>query len=159
MNTTVKLQEPFSYALWPVIGIGIVVFGYFIYLVTTKIVKVVKRRNESRKQQPQIKKTTDLATVKCRYKKELENIEAELNQGQITVRVAYQKMSACIRHFVYEVTGIKVHKYTLSEIQSLNMPMLSELIQEYYPSEFEKDSVGDFTTSVEKTKEVMERWG
>lgn len=160
MNTSVELQEPFSYAVWPLILVGTLVVGYLIFLIVAKILK--NRKYKAPK--PAVvkpKETVDIFAIKKKYMGELNKIEADLQVGKITVRVAYQRMSQCIRRFVYEVTGLKVQHYTLAEIQELRMPILEELISEYYTPEFAGKSVvavENTYQSIEKTKRVIERW-
>lgn len=156
METSVKLQEPFSYAIWPVIVLGVIVAAFLVYFI---IVKVRKRKQEK----PQIpvimqKSPEEIAVIKSKYIKELYQIENALKAEKISIRTAYQNMSVCIRKFVHAVTGIKVQNYTLQDIKVLNMPMLEELIAEYYAPEFALKSVGDVSNSIEKTKRVIEKW-
>lgn len=105
----------------------------------------------------QLSKDT-IIQIKEKYIKELEKIEMDYNAKKITLRSAYQKMSRCIRKFVFDVTGIRVHNYTLEDIKALHMPILEELIKEYYAPEFSKQSSGDVTASLEKTKRAIEIW-
>ena len=100
----------------------------------------------------------DINRIKEKYLKRLDNIEEKLNSNKISVRHAYQMLSANIRYFVFEVTNIKVQNYTLREIEKLKMPILSELIEEYYAPEFAEYSVGNIKTSLEKTRKVIEKW-
>lgn len=72
--------------------------------------------------------------------------------------MAYQNLSKVIRNFVFEATHIKVQNYTLDDIRKLNMPILYELISEYYNPEFANISNGNFIYSIEKARGVVERW-
>ena len=85
-------------------------------------------------------------------------IESQLNTNMIHIRIAYQDISRVIRHFVYEVTNIHVQNYSLKEIKDLDMPMLYELMQEYYVPEFSKYSYGNVKDSLQKTRKVIEKW-
>ena len=158
METSVSLQEPFSYAIWPLIVLGVLIGAYLLYLIIYKIIKSAKDKKV--KEAPKIKPRTaeEIEKLKHKYIQELNKIESELSKQKITVRTAYHRMSTCIRQFVYDVTDIKVQNYTLNDIRSLNMPVLEELITEYYTPEFSKKSVGDASASIEKTKKAIERW-
>ena len=85
-------------------------------------------------------------------------LESELDGGMITSRKAYQELSMTIRLFVYELTGVEVQSYTLKEIKKLNIPVLYELIKEYYDPEFSKLSKGNIKLSIDKTRGVIQRW-
>ena len=156
METSVKLMEPFSYSSLPIVILGIIVAGMFVYFVVDFILKKYRHG----KKLPVVKQLSKDAIIgiKGKYLKELEKIERDFINKKITLRSAYQKMSKCIRKFVFEVTGIKVHNYTLEDIKALHMPILEELIKEYYVPEFSKQSSGDVTASIEKTKRAIEIW-
>lgn len=156
MKTSVTLQEPFSYAILPIILVGALIIFYGIYL----IVSVRKKQHKQSMYQTPKKPDsgTDIHMIKTKYLTELETIKQELWREQITTRQAYQKMSLCIRQFVYEVTGIQVQNYTLQEIRRLHMPSLEALIVEYYAPEFAVTSLGDSTASLERTKRAIELW-
>lgn len=156
MKTTVKLQEPFSYAIWPIIVIGVILAGYLIYLFIRKQMRSGKHKNEK----IVVKQHTsaDITLIKANYIRELEKIKSDLCNDQLTTRDAYQQMSMCIRRFVYDVTGIKVQNYTLEDIRQLNITVLEELVMEYYIPEFAIESIGNSMESIEKTKRAIEKW-
>ena len=95
---------------------------------------------------------------KKKYIGELLYIESDLKQNRITVRQAYQRISMTIRMFVFEVTGIKVQKYTLSEIRKVNIPQLTNLVREYYEPEFARETRADIRASLLKTRRLIEAW-
>ncbi len=158
MKTTVELQEPFSYAIWPIIVIGIILAGYLIYLLIRKRMRLGKHKKAIEKVVVKQRTWADIAQIKANYIRELEKIKSDLCSNQLTTRDAYQQMSMCIRRFVYDVTGIKVQNYTLEDIRRLNMTVLEELIMEYYTPEFAKESMGNSMESIEKTKRAIEKW-
>lgn len=158
MKTSVKLQEPFSYAIWPVIVVGVIFAGYVIYLFVRKRMESVKHKKATEGQVVRQQTKKDIAKIKLRYIEKLEKIKSGLYNKELTAREAYQRMSMCIRKFVYEVTGIKVQNYTLEDIRQLNMPVLEELIMEYYIPEFAIESIDNSVESIEKTKRAIEKW-
>ena len=157
MKTSVTLQEPFSYSMIPMIVVGILVALYGIYLIISILQKQPKKKIATAVPK-KIISPADIRTIKSKYLAELENIKQALWTQQISTRDAYQKMSLCIRHFVYEVTGIQVQNYTLEDIKGLHMPGLEALIAEYYAPEFAMTSMSDSTSSIERTKRVIELW-
>lgn len=157
MRTSVTLQEPFSYAVLPMILVGVLIIFYGIYLLIS--VRKKQYKKESMCQTPKKQNSgTDIYAVKSKYLTELDTIKQEVGREQITTRQAYQRMSRCIRQFVYEVTGIQVQNYTLQDIRQLHMPGLEALIAEYYAPEFAVTSSGDSTASLERTKRAIELW-
>ena len=155
METTVKLQELYAYSILPISIIAILVIAITIYILIEKI----KKKNEIVKiEDVKIVEPKNIKSIQNKYLKRLDNLRKKLELNRITTRVAYQGLSTLIRYFKYEVTDIKVQNYTLSEIETLNMPFLTELIQEYYAPEFAKQSIGDIKQAIEKTRKVVEKW-
>ncbi len=155
MQISVKLQDMFSYSIYYIFIVFILVFAFTIYFIATR-----KRKTKDIEEEIVVKKaeTKDLNTIKNKYIKKIENLEEKLNNKKISIRVAYQNLSSIIRYFVYEVTNIKVQNYTLREIERLKMLELSELIKEYYAPEFAKHSLGNIKESISKTRKVIEKW-
>ena len=85
-------------------------------------------------------------------------LEKEYQQEICDVRSTYQKMSEIIRDFVFEMTGIKVQNYTLSDIRQIKMPVLEELVEEYYSPEFAERSEGDVQAALDKTRKAIRHW-
>lgn len=123
---------------------------------------LIKRNKQKKRVEDKIKveeiKNVDINEIKRKYLEELDVIESQLNTNMIHIRIAYQDISRVIRHFVYEVTNIHVQNYSLKEIKDLDMPILYELMQEYYVPEFSKYSYGNVKDSLQKTRKVIEKW-
>ena len=85
-------------------------------------------------------------------------IEEDIGKGSIDSRKAYRELSSVIRLFVFDMTGIKVQNYTLTEISILKIKPLTTLVAEYYSPEFEKGEKGDIKNSIQKTRGVIQRW-
>lgn len=155
METTVKLQDLYAYSIFPILIIAMFIIAITIYF----LIETMKKKNEVVKiEDVKIVEPKNIKAIQNKYLKRLDNLRKKLELNKITIRVAYQGLSTLIRYFIYEVTDIKVQNYTLSEIEKLNMPFLTELIQEYYAPEFAKQSIGDIKQSIEKTRKVVEKW-
>lgn len=151
MQVTTELQEMFSYSLLPIffIIILIVIFTFLIY----KKKKLIDNNIDLKI--PTIK---DINIIKNNYLLKIDNLTTNFNNNKISSRKAYQNLSSLIRNFIYETTNIKVQNYTLKDIKKINMPILYELISEYYDPEFSKISKGNILLSLEKTRKVIEKW-
>lgn len=152
MHVQTDLQDMFSYSLIPtlitLIIIAIILIIYIIY--TNKKKKVIV---------PIIKPIAkDVNKIKLKYLKEINDLLTKVKNNNITNRKAYQALSIIIRKFVYEMTSIRVQVCTLKDIEMLNIPILYELVSEYYHPEFAEISSGNIISSIEKTKGVIERW-
>lgn len=151
MQVQTELRPMFSYSFLAIIFITI--FTILIFF----IMKYFKKKNNI-KNEIIIPKQKDLILIKKDYLIKLDNLINELNENKISNRKAYQNLSSLIRNFIYEVTNIKVQNYTLTDIKKINMPILYELVSDYYDPEFAKISKGNIKVSINKTKMVIERW-
>ncbi len=155
MQTSIKLQELFTYSLIPLIISSCLIIILTVYLIYSK-----KNKKETNLK---IKKNLDknqknIQTIEEKYLKRLDAIECKYKNNKISLRKSYQSISEAIRLFVFEVTDIKTQNYSLSEIKTLNMPTLYELIKEYYEPEFASRSEGDFEASINNARRVIKQW-
>lgn len=155
METSVNLQNPYTYSVLPILLIAITIILITLYL----LIETIKNKSKPIKiEDVKIVEPKNIKAIQSKYLKRLDNLRKKLELNKITIRVAYQGLSTLIRYFIFEVTDIKVQNYTLSEIETLNMPFLTELIQEYYAPEFAKQSIGDIKQAIDKTRKVVEKW-
>lgn len=158
MQTSIKLQEPFTYSVIPFMIIICFVLAMTFYLIYSKRKKKkVKAKNNNLKVIPE-KNIKNVPVIKGKYLEQLNSIEYKYTNNMIDLRKAYQLISESIRMFVFEITDITTQNYSLKEIKKLNIPNLYDLIEEYYEPEFASKSVGDFGVSIEKARRVVEEW-
>ena len=157
MQTSIKLQEPFTYSIIPIIIIICFIIFLIFYLIYLK--KQSKKHEEEIevKEIPE-KNIKNIPVIKGKYFNQLDSIEYKYDNQMIELRQAYQLISEAIRLFVFEITDITTQNYSLSEIKKLNIPHLYELIQEYYEPEFASKSKGDFKASINKARRVINEW-
>lgn len=110
-------------------------------------VKVIPERN-----------IKNIPVIKNKYLQQLNDIEDKYTNNKIELRKAYQLISEAIRLFVFEVTDITTQNYSLTEIKKINIPVLYELIEEYYEPEFASKTIGDFNSSINKARRVINEW-
>lgn len=150
MQIQTELKPMFSYSFIPILIIMIAIISIII------IPKLTKKKEI--KKQIVIPNHKDLMEIKKRYLFKIQELENNFNNKKITNRKAYQELSNIIRNFIFEATNIKVQNYTLKEIEKINMPILYDLVSEYYDPEFSIISEGNIISSINKTKTVIERW-
>ena len=150
MQVASDLRPMFSYSLLYII-ITIVIIAILIVLL-----KVDFKRKK--KEIPIIVKSKNIYEIKNKYLELIDNLEIDVNENKITNRHAYQKLSSLIRNYIFEATSIKVQNYTLKDIEKINMPVLYDLVAEYYDPEFAIISKGNILNSLKKTRKVIERW-
>lgn len=158
MQTTIKLQEPFTYSIIPIIITISFVLAMTFYLMYLNIKKKkVRVKYDHLKVIPK-KNIKNVPIIKGKYLEQLNSIEYQYTNNMIDLRKAYQLISESIRMFVFEITDITTQNYSLKEIKKLNIPDLYKLIEEYYEPEFASKSVGDFGVSIEKARRVVKEW-
>lgn len=155
MQVETELRDMFSYSLPIIIILGIILIVLIIFLLFSKKKKVKK---EIIKQEVIIPKYKDLMAIKRMYLNKIDKLYYDITNNKINNREAYQTLSKLIRNYIYESTNIKVQNYTLEEIKKVNIPILYELVSEYYDPEFSVISGGNIINSTQKTRSVIERW-
>lgn len=157
MPITVKLQDMFSYsfllvAIAVVLAAIIGVAGLLVFLLK-------KKGKQPEKAEPSpVGKPVSGNQVKEKYYAVINDLETECRKGRVSNREAYQELSRIVRHFVYEMTGIKVHHNTLDEIKKLNMPGIYAVIEECYAPEFSVDKDGNIYDTMNKARMVIKEW-
>lgn len=157
MITSVELQEPISYMnIWLIIAIVLLVLVILTQIFFRLVFK--GRLKKPKKIKVVTPKPKTLIEIKNKYLGKLYVIENDVRGGHLTVREGYQRISGCIRDFVFEATKIPVDKYSLSEIKKVGMPALTQLVTEYYEPEFARDSYSNIVQSINNTRRVLQTW-
>lgn len=151
MQTGVELQEPFSYSLIPIILLFLILFLPF-------IIRLFKKYFIKNNSNYVVNNYSDLNVIKLKYLNKLDELERMLDSNDITNRKAFQELSLLIRSFIKEISGLDVTTCVLSDIRKMNIPVVYELIEEYYSPEFAKISKGNIRSSISKTRGVIYRW-
>lgn len=158
MQTTINLQEPFTYSIIPLVIIIVCIIIATIYLLNLKnSKKEIEIKREDVKKIPE-KNIKNIPVIKNKYLQQLKDIEDKYTNNKIELRKAYQLISEAIRLFVFEVTDITTQNYSLAEIKKINIPELYNLIEEYYEPEFASKTMGDFSSSINKARRVINEW-
>lgn len=158
METSVGIQDAYSYAAWPMFVLGGFIVFIILALVVITILKKYLKKKPKRAPKPVKEPQVGLLQLKAHCIADLDAISIDLVHERITLREAYQRTSVRVRKFVHDATRINVQNYTLEEIQGLHMPQLEELIRDYYSPEFAWKTDADFASSMERTKRLVETW-
>lgn len=157
MESSVELQAPMAFQhIWAWLAAILIITAVFLQV----FFRVRRARAGQVPKKIRIRKPPAalLPQIKEKYLRELFDVEGALGREDISVREAFQRLSAIIRGFVYEVTGIRVQNYTLYEIRQLNIKRLTKLIEEYYTPEFARTTRMKGFASIERTRGVISRW-
>ena len=145
------LNGPFNYNIYPLIIVLILLIITIVVFIYFNI--HIKNKKDTK---PVIVPAKDINTIKNKYLKELNDLASSIDS--LKLRKVYNRLSIIIRSFVYEATNIDVLKYSLNEIKELHIDSLTLLVTEYYEPEFSKESNSDATLSINKAKEVIDKW-
>jgi len=141
--------------VWIIVAAVLIVSAVLIWILLYRVLKEKLGKNPMKiRQVPR----GVLLGLKRKYMKELAKLEDDVRGGRLTIREAYQRLSLIIRLFVFEVTGIRVQEYTLSEIEKLNYKPLTALVSEYYVPEFAREADSDIMSAIYKTRGVIDKW-
>ena len=151
MQSDISLNEPFYYANYPLVIVILLIIITIIILLCLNINKEKKPKDK-----PIVAVKKDINSIKNKYLKELDDLSRNIHI--FSKRKIYNILSQTIRSFVLETTNVDVLKYSLNEIKTLNIDSLTELVEEYYEPEFNKESNANPITSINKTKEVIKKW-
>ncbi len=164
MVTTVKLQPPFEYSRW-VLLISAFALALAVTLLIFSLVKINAMR-EKRVKKPQVYRPPVmtpqmLLRIKGQYVERVQAICDKYGRQVITKRDGYQELSAVIRGFVHEATGINVENLTKAEVKALGIRKLDQLMEEYYVPEFAEDEKArekDLLLSCNTAMGVIKAW-
>ncbi len=158
MQTSINLQEPFAYSIIPVIITICLTLIETYYIIYSRKKERKDRVDEVKVKAIPEKNIKNIPAIKGKYLNQLDTIEYRYTNNMIELRKAYQMISETVRLFVFEITDITTQNYSLAEIKKLNIPILYELIKEYYEPEFASKSEGDFQASINKARRVINEW-
>ena len=152
MQDPVSLQEPFTYSTTIIYVLLIII----VVLIVSLFIK--KKEKKEIKQEVKLVHYPDLLSIKNNYLGKLNELQNKINNNEISNRKAYHSLSRIIRSFIFESTNINVLPLSLEEVKNYNIPYLEELMKEYYVPEFSTISKGNINSSINKTKEVINKW-
>lgn len=122
-----ELSNPFSYSIFPILILIIIIFLLILILFIRK-----KKKDAKKKIVIITPNEKDKNAIKNFYIEKINELLVNIQKNIISNREAYQSLSKLIRMFIYEMTNIKVQNYTLGDIKNINIPILYELVKEYY---------------------------
>jgi len=156
MDEVYELAKPFEYSImWLILGIIILlsIFCCAIWYFFFKKKTVLERNNVIKFEKPK-----NIENLKIEYLKLIDEVEKGYQSGNVNYRNSYIRLSSIVRTFVYKVTGIEVHKSTLSELKVLNMPNLYNLIREFYTPEFAEKAANNLQKAISDSRQVIQTW-
>ena len=144
MKYSVDLEAPFAFsAYWYAAGILLIIFGRLLFLFFRRILRM----------DPEPPLKVDRTYKSCM--KRIAEIERRYRSGELDTRAAHGQMSAEVRGFVQEMTGLQAQTMVYDELRKRGRPELAALIGEYYGPEFSYTSEADTEQAIEKGRALV----
>ena len=140
--------------LWLTIGLGLIIIAASVILV---IFRITRRRNIKTLSTLRIQapKVINMNVLRNKYIKLINQTEDRFIRRQIKASVAHQQLSLLVRLFYYEGMGFHADVMTLDDLKKSNFKRLVKLVDQYYPSEFDKLENGAVSQSAQRAREIV----
>ena len=155
-----EFYPPYQYGWgWLLLALGLialVLLGAALVLWFTRMEKPPRTTTA-----PATPVTTDVLTqLRYEYAARIDQIERDYTAGALTPKAANRELSATVRAFVNEYSGLEAPVLSLADLQQLGVhPALIDAIQRhYYPSIFRKDMVIDPVAGATAARAVVSSW-
>ena len=141
---------------WTLIGLAFLILSVGIIVAIFYFTRRKKIRTLStlKVEQP---KVIDLNELKKKYIGLLDQAERNYNNHMIKASVAHQHFSLIVRMFYAEGLGFHADLMTLSDLKNSFKEDLVELIEHYYPDEFDTLEKGSVKDAAECARELVRK--
>ena len=141
---------------WTLIGLAFLILSVGIIVAIFYFTRRKKIRTLStlKVEQP---KVIDLNELKKKYIGLIDQAERNYNNHMIKASVAHQHFSLIVRMFYAEGLGFHADLMTLSDLKNSFKEDLVELIEHYYPDEFDTLEKGSVKDAAERARESVRK--
>ena len=149
------MNGPFYYSfVWLMIGLiflaaAIMIVVIIFYLTRKKEIKTLANLK------PQKPKEVDIEALKRKYLAMVDEVERLFKAHSTKASVAHQQLSLIVRLFYYEALGFHADILTLTDLKKSRHTRLTEVIEAYYPDEFDGLEVGSVAQSAETARRLI----
>lgn len=158
IEVSVDLQDPFSYMILPIIILVSVIVVAIIGLLLFEYFKRKKLGIKTVKEKPVVFKPKNKEELQREYLAKIDKVQNAYQSGKMDVRTAHQELSAIVRMFVHEMTGINAQNFSLLELKAHDIFKVSDLIEEFYAPEFALRTDKDTMNSIHDARTVIQTW-
>ena len=100
-------------------------------------------------------KIVNMNVLRDKYLKMIDAAEERFKRRQIKASQCHQQLSLIVRLFFYEGMGFHADVMTLNDIKKSNYKKLAELVDGYYPDEFDTLEKGWVADSGERARKLV----
>lgn len=146
---------PINYSpIWAMIGLlllglAIGIIAVIIYTTRKKEIKTISTLKIT------APKVINMNVLRDKYLKMIDAAEERFKRRQIKASQCHQQLSLIVRLFFYEAMGFHADIMTLSDIKKSNYTKLAELVDGYYPDEFDTLEKGSVADAAEKARQIV----
>ncbi len=146
---------PINYSpIWAMIGLLLLglAIGIIVAIIYTTRKKEIKTISTLKITAP---KVVNMNVLRDKYLKMIDAAEERFKRRQIKASQCHQQLSLIVRLFFYEAMGFHADIMTLSDIKKSNYTKLAELVDGYYPDEFDTLEKGSVADAAEKARQIV----
>lgn len=146
---------PINYSpIWAMIGLlllglAIGIIAVIFYTTRKKEIKTISTLKIT------APKVVNMNVLRDKYLKMIDAAEERFKRRQIKASQCHQQLSLIVRLFFYEAMGFHADIMTLSDIKKSNYTKLAELVDGYYPDEFDTLEKGSVADAAEKARQIV----
>lgn len=131
------------------LGIAIGTVGVIIYTTRRKEIKTIATLKTT------APKVINMNVLRDKYIKLINEAEERFKRRQVKASQCHQQLSLIVRLFFCEAMGFHADVMTLSDLKKSNYKKLAELIDGYYPNEFDMLEKGSVADAAEKARQIV----
>lgn len=161
MFVTDEIYPPAQYAWgWLVLAFGVILLGI---LVATLVLWFTRQRTTiDADDAPPVPLATSemLARLRTEYADAIDHIEHSYRDGNMTPREANLALSATVRRYVNEYSGLEAPVLALDDLERLDVaPVLIDAVRRhYYPGIFRRGRTVDPIAGAAAARRVVQQW-
>jgi len=141
--------------IWLILGIAIIaaIVAWYVFVWWYS-----KRKHRPKPPPPVIDPAITVEELRSKYFRLIGEVEDAFAQGELSRRVAHQRLGILVRAFAWESRGVKAQSMTLDDLERARVSGVSDAVELYYPAEFAAMEQGDVSRSAEAARQVVGTW-
>lgn len=152
---------PYQYGWgWLVVALGLIALGLVAWGTVLYFTRPIKPPKTAQEAQGAPISMDVLTQLRYEYAHQIDMIEQQYGAGAMDAKTANRELSATVRAFVNEYSGLEAPVLTLTDLIARGVhPALIDAIQRhYYPSIFRRDMVIDPVAGAAAARTVVGSW-
>lgn len=140
---------------WLVLGIAILALIAAFYVL---VLLFTAGRTKSAKFEEKPEPPVDLEKLQHEGYTKIAEIETASMNGSLDTKAAHEQLSAVVREYVAEATGIPTDHMTLSDLRNTELRGTARAVEQFYPAVFGPEPQQDLAKSIHMAREVLAGW-